>query len=50
MAKLVDTVVSLLKGLRDDLTVRIDALEQRAAVPGRDGRDGAVGPMGPIGP
>jgi hypothetical protein len=62
MATLIDTVVSLLKGLRDDLGGRLEALEGRAAglearilavrdgAPGYDGAPGPAGPMGPAGP
>jgi integrin beta 3 len=46
---LMDLVLKTIKGVEVRLAARIDALERREPVPGRDGRDGAPGPPGPSG-
>jgi len=51
--RLLDAILTTVKGVHDRLAARIEALERRGEpvpVPGRDGRDGAPGPTGPPGP
>lgn len=46
MDRLLDTVLGTIKSVADRLSARIDALEKREPVPGRDGRDGQPGAKG----
>lgn len=46
MEKFLDTVLATIKAASDRLSARIEAVEKREPVPGRDGRDGAQGPIG----
>jgi Collagen triple helix repeat (20 copies) len=46
---LMDLVLNTIKGVELRLSTRLEALERREPVPGRDGRDGATGPPGPAG-
>lgn len=46
MQEIVDVVIGIVKGLSDRLVPRIEALEKREPVPGRDGAQGPMGPEG----
>jgi collagen type III alpha len=46
MERLLDTVLGTIKSVSDRLSARIEALEKRAPVPGRDGSPGPMGPEG----
>lgn len=50
MEQFIDAVLATIKAVADRLSARIDALEQRPIVAGRDGRDGLPGAPGDRGP
>ncbi len=49
MQKFIDLVLDTIKSVSDDLSKRMETLEHREVVHGKDGQVGPVGPMGPQG-